>query len=455
MKTGTLIRQRSWSWMLRNLILPLGDLAFGQKLMARLAYLENAQWWDQERVFRVRNQSLSQLIEVIYREVPYYREIMDQAKLKPGDILSPGDLWKLPISTKDILRKNYPDQVIRLTGQKTYQASTSGSTGKNFYVREDAETAGRYRAIFLLALEWAGWLFGEPQLQTGMTLTRSLDRVLKDWLLGCHYVSAFDLSDAHLDATLELMEKQKIRHLWGYPGSLYLLAKRAARQRWNLPLRSAVTWGDNLYSHYRETIESAFRTRVYDTYGCAEGIQISAQCEYGSYHIHDLDTLVEFLSDDGSPVPLGEHGNIVLTRLHPGPMPLVRYKIGDLGISAAGLPCPCGRGFGLMDSIQGRDTDIIITPDGNRLIVHFFTGILEFFPEIDTFQVIQDSLDSLTVRIVPTALYTLQSPERIITRLKEKGAANFKIQIELVDQIPLPPSGKRRFVISNIQAKPA
>jgi phenylacetate-CoA ligase len=210
----------------------------------------------------------------------YYREAMDAAGVGPGDIQRPQDLTRLPISTKELLRKNYPQRITRPTGQKTYEARTSGSTGKNFAVREDAATAGWYRAAFMLSLEWAGWQMGEPHLQTGMTITRSLDRKLKDFLLRCHYVSAYNLSDKALDDTLNILEKHGVQHLWGYPGSLYTLARRAQEKGWNQGLRSAVTWGYTLYPHYRKTIETAFNTRVTDTYGCAEGVQIAAQCEY-------------------------------------------------------------------------------------------------------------------------------------------------------------------------------
>ena len=61
-----------------------------------------------------------------------------------------------------------------------------------------------------------------------------------------------------------------------------------------------------LYPHYRATIEKAFQTKATDTYGCAEGVQIAAQCECGTYHIHTLDAVVEFLNDEGRPAASDE-----------------------------------------------------------------------------------------------------------------------------------------------------
>src|ERR687885_889744 len=140
------LRRRSRSWLLRNVILPLGDLAFGQGLMRRLRFLEEAQWWDAERLRASRDRSLASLIEVAYGEVPFYRALMDGAGVKPGDVRRPQDLCKLPVVTKQMLRAGYPSLTTRNTGMKTFEARSSGSTGTNFCVREDAVTAGRHRA---------------------------------------------------------------------------------------------------------------------------------------------------------------------------------------------------------------------------------------------------------------------------------------------------------------------
>lgn len=436
--------------ILRDFLLPVGDLFFGQQMIQRLKYLEKNQHLTTLQIIAKQSLALQKLITVAYNEVPLYRNLMEERGIQPQHILSAGDLQKMPIMTKDMFRSAYPTGVTRVTGQKTYEAKTSGSTGENFVVLEDAFTAGWYRASFMLALEWSGWKIGDPHLQTGMTLTRSWDRRFKDRLLRCHYFSAYNLEDPYLDEILQEIDRFKLKHLWGYPGSLYYLARRAQEVGWNQPLKAAVTWGDTLFPHYRNLIESVFTTRVYDTYGCAEGIQIAAQCEYGNYHLHALDAVVEFLDNQGQPVKAGELGNVIVTRLHPGPMPLIRYAIGDLGVPSEKTFCPCGRGFPLMQSIQGRNADIITTPSGNRLIVHFFTGVLEHFPEVDSFQVVQTRADQIIVKVIPQSGPNPLLSTRIANALKEKGAEDLEILINYVDEIPLPPTGKHRFVISQI-----
>jgi phenylacetate-CoA ligase len=437
-------------WLLRKAVLPLGDRAFGQRMMSRLAFLEKAQWWDRAEIAARRDKLLSALIRTAYEEVPFYRNLLRENSVTADDVQCVEDLIKIPVITKDMMRRQYPEFTTRPTGQKTYESRTSGSTGENFAVLEDRQTAGWYRASFLLDLEWAGWRAGQPHMQTGMT-QRSMDRWLKDLALRCHYVLATDLSDVALDRHLEWLSRTKTRHLWGYPQSLYCLALRAQATGCDISLSSAVTWGDSVYPHYRRAIESAFDTRLFDTYGCAEGMQIAAQCgQDHAYHVHALDVIVEYLDDNMVPVVPGEPGNIVVTRLHPGPMPLIRYRVGDVGTGGGERACSCGRGFELMESIHGREADIITTPTGNRLIVHFFTGILEHYPEIETFQVVQETQDALVVRIVPREGYSDRVGRDLRQRLQEAGAADMSISIEPVEDVPLPPTGKRRFVISRL-----
>lgn len=441
----------SWTWVLRMLVLPLGDYVFGQRLMRRLSFLEQAQWWDPERIAANRRKALSALIELAYREVPFYRDLLDRAGVDPRAVSALEELRQIPVVTKGMLRARYPAGTTRPTGQRTFEVCSSGSTGENFFVREDMETAGWYRASFLLALEWSGWRIGVPHLQTGMTLERSPDRRWKDRLLRCHYVSAYDLRDVHLDRCLELIEKHRLEHVWGYPGSLYYLARRAAERGWNRPLRSAVTWGDMLHPHYRRAIETAFRAPVFDTYGCGEGFQIAAQCGTGStYHVHSLDVIVEYLDEQGRPVPPGQPGDIVVTRLHPGPMPLIRYAVGDIGVAVAGRRCSCGRGFEVMEGIEGRSGDVVVTPSGNRLIVHYFTGVLEHFSDVENFQVLQEERDRLVVRIVPGAGFSSETARRVRDRLRTQGLTDMAIDVEVISEIPVPKSNKHRFVLSRV-----
>jgi len=443
-------------WALRNVILPVTDAAMAHPMVRRLRFLEEAQWWDPDRIAAMRNNLLAEVIRIAYAEVPFYRDWMDRAGVRPSDIRRPEDLARIPVIGKSDLRAAYPHRVVRSTGHPAHETTTTGSTGSAFSVMEDNETAGWYRASFLLACEWGGWRIGDPHLQSGMSIQRQGVKALKDRAMGCSYAVANVLTDDRMDELLELLERRRIRHVWGYPLFLHVLAARAVQRGWNRPMASLVTWGDALHPEQRRTIEAAFQTRVTDTYGCGEGFQASAQCGEGdTYHTHDLDVILEYLDDEGRPVPAGTSGQVVITRLHAGPMPLIRYRVGDMAAAGDGTPCPCGRGFGTMAKLEGRISDCVLTPAGNRLTVHSFAAGMQTFHDLESFQVEQEDAHNLRVRVVPGAGYSAGTAPRIVETLKEYGLVGMQVTVETVPEIPPTPGGKRRFVINRLLESPA
>ena len=438
--------------LLLDLVLPLGDKATGQEIMRLHRFYNDSQWWSHSQLKEYQETALKELVPLVYREVAVYRDLYDQAGIAPQDIQSISDLVKLPIVTKDIFRGAAAEDCVRETGMPVTKLSTSGSSGQPFTVVTDSLSMSHSRALMFLRAEMSGWDIGDPHLQTGMSLERGLVKTLKDNLLRCHYSSAFDLSNDVLDRFLDVLSSKHLKYIMGYPGSIYHIALRAKEVGFDYELHGVVTWGDNLYQHYRETIEEVFSCRVTDTYGIGEGIQVAAQCDAkeGGYHVFMPHVIVEIVDDNGVAVAPGEMGHILLTRLYPGAMPLIRYRVGDLGIKSVVEKCPCGRGSEMLDSIEGRDTDVIVTPSGNRLIVHFFTGILEYYSSVNTFRIVQESIEDLRIEIVANDDFTDQDWESITEEIHRKGDAGLNIKLDIVDEIAMPANGKRRFVVSEI-----
>lgn len=442
-----------YSKLLTNIVLPLGDVLTRNQIMKYYNLYDKMQWMDRHSIRAYQDNKLIETLSLAYKEVPFYNNLYSKHGVDINSIKTINDLPRLPVVTKSDLRKSYPDGCTRSTKFPCREYCTSGSSGNPFAVRVDNETMSMARALMFLRANYSGWSIGEPYLQTGMSLDRGIVRKLKDILLKVEYASAFDLSDRVLDMYLDLIERKKLDYFMGYAGSLYCVAERALAVGFNTPLKGVVSWGDNLYAHYREKIERAFKCRVTDTYGCGEGIQIAAQCgrDDGAYHIFMPHVALEVVDDDGNPVPPGHGGNIVLTRLHPGAMPLIRYWVGDIGVKSGEESCSCGRGFELLAKVEGRDTDVVVTPRGNRLIVHFFTGIFEYYTSIDTFKVVQEERDRITVLLVPRSDFKPEHWESLKAEILEKGDSELIIEMKLVDEIPLERSNKRRFVVSTIR----
>ena len=145
---------------------------------------------------------------------------------------------------------------------------------------------------------------------------------------------------------------------------------------------TVATTGDMLYPHYRKIIEKQFNCKIFDGYG-GESTAVSFECEeHNGYHICDEDVIVEFFKEDEHVVP-GETGRIVFTNLNNYAMPFIRYDIEDIG-TYTDESCPCGRGLSLMKSVEGRDSDIIMTPDGDIIVVQFFLFLFEYIAGVDS-----------------------------------------------------------------------
>ena len=128
---------------------------------------------------------------------------------------------------------------------------------------------------------------------------------------------------------------------------------------------------------------------------------IAAECEYHTYHIMSPHVYIEILDENGNEVKDGELGNIHVTHLDNFLMPLIRYKIGDLGVkSSPDYVCNCGRSLPVLKHIIGRDTDVVYTESGKPLIVHFFTGIFEHFSTINQFQVVQKDNEPFNIKYI-------------------------------------------------------
>lgn len=104
-----------------------------------------------------------------------------------------------------------------------------------------------------------------------------------------------------------------------------------------------------------------------------------------------------------------------------------------------------------MESVEGRDSDIIKTSDGKYLMVQFFVVFFEYQEGVEQFQIIQRKLDEIEIKIVRNEKLTDADIEYIGSSIKEGGGENLKVNFNFIDDIPVEKSGKRRFVISEIE----
>ncbi len=433
---------------IEHIILPIGDFFNKSSYIKQLKYWRIVDRLSVLELQKLQENNLKKLLLHTVKNVSKYQDI----KLKGDDPYS--WLQQFPVLMKEDIRNN-SDALISSEEKKenliTY--SSSGSSGVQSTVFMNKQEQSIIRGILTHWWEWSNYQIGKPIVQTGMTVERSVIKTLKDFFFRTKYINAFSLSEEQLKSLCNDLNHTKKYHLSGYASSLNIIAEYVLEKGYNIKLQSVISLGDKLFSYYKKNIEKAFSCSVYDTYGSNEGLMIAAQKDLDYMYILSPHVFVEVVDDMNNPVKNGEMGHLLITRLDGFSMPIIRYKLGDLGILLPKEKYPKNRAFNypLLQQIVGRETDVIILKDDKKLTVHSFTGIFEFVSEIKQFKVVQNDRKGIVIEYIKSDGFTIKTLETITFELqKHIQDTSFKIDYKEVKNIPPTKSGKPQIVESNL-----
>ncbi len=164
------------------------------------------------------------------------------------------------------------------------------------------------------------------------------------------------------------------------------------------PLKAVLTSSEKLTPIMRETISKAYNCKVFDAWSGMEYCSLISECEHGSLHISPDAGIIELLDNNLQPVKVGEIGTVYCTGFLNFDQPLIRYKIGDQMI-LRNTTCGCGRSMPVIDEIIGRVEDVVYGKDGREMVR--FHGIFVGLKTVKLAQVIQNSLNEITIKLVP------------------------------------------------------
>jgi len=439
-----------YSKIYRSVIFPLAELSQGTHILKTLELLEDSQWRTPDEIRAFQESRLRELIQHSYTNVPYYRSTFDRLGLKPADINSVEDLQKLPVLSKDIIRRNFPDNMIasNIPRKGLTLCHSGGSTGEPLPYYQDRQAISWRFACLFRFWRWAGYELGKRWIRLDLIAHDTPAQKMMDALGRCKFFRLSRMNQDTLRLSVERIRKYRPELIRGYASQVFLLAKYLKDNNISdIKPVSIITTGDMLFPHYRQLIEEQFHCAVFDNYG-GNSIVISSQCESGTHHIAAENIVLEFVKDDRVVRP-GQLGAVLVTDLSNYGMPFIRFKIGDLA-SPCQEVCKCGRGLPIMSPVIGRDTDIVVTPDGNYLVAYFFGRIFESMMSVDQFQVVQEAEDEIEVKIVNNNKFSNQDARYIEDAIRQGAGEKLKIRLNFVKDIPVPRSGKIRLVISEI-----
>lgn len=423
-----------------------------------VAELRANQWLTGDAISAIRQEKLERLLVHAYHHVPYYRAAIDACGGDPTSLAQPERFTRLPVVTKAIIRKNLARLCAQASARnRLRRKSTSGSTGEPVIFYTDDRLAAYLTASVIRNKEWTGWcmsareasLWGAPM---DATKALNLRGRIRGAVTGSLFLSAYDLTEDAMDRYISSIARFKPMLLVSYPSILEVFAEHCRRRNARFAsLRAIVTSAETLWPHQRAVIEDVFGTAVFNRYGCREVGDIAQECSaHSGAHVSADFVYVEIVDDAGNPCKAGETGEVLVTCLENYGMPLIRYAIGDRSSWAVQSACQCGRGLPLLDAIEGRSLDVVRTRSGLHIGGTYWTILLRSRPGFARFQVVQDTLDGVTLRFVPDGDFDEAALKYYAARIKEKCGEEFEVAFQKEEEIERTGAGKRRLVVSHV-----
>lgn len=400
---------------------------------------------------------LRTLVAHAYATAPFYRQHYDASGFQPAQLRSPEDLVRVPLVTKELIKAHKDAMISSVADRSTLtENATGGSTGQpmKFYLsrqQSDARTAAAFRNFRMV-----GWDFLTPTLLLAgapIDISRSQRRIqrFRQWLKREYVFPMFGLTERDFEDLRRLIISKRPSVVMGYTSALYLFAQWVQRRHpESIRIPVIIQTAEKVESFQIPVIESGFQGKFYKHYGAREmiGIGIECPCRNGM-HANGESLVVEIIRD-GRATRVGEPGEIVLTDLYSQAMPLIRYKIGDLGTRLADC-CDCGRNSFLFEVTEGRVQDIISTADGRFVSAVFFPHLFkEVSDAVERFQVVQRTQTDILIKVVRTHAYSAATEEYLRTQILRRVGETVVLTFEYVSDIPPEPSGKFRWTRSEV-----
>lgn len=327
---------------------------------------EHYECMEREELRKLQGARVSAMVERVYNTVPFYRKKLQDAGMEPGDITTIDDLKKLPFTTKQDLRDNYPFGLFTVPQADIVRLhASSGTTGKSTVVGYTHNDIQMWSEVVARSLTMAG--VGKTDI-----IQVAYGYGLFTGGLGLHYgaekvgASVIPISGGNTKKQLQLMEDFGSTVIACTPSYAAYLGEALVEEkidRRNLKLKAGVFGAEPWTEEMRTQIEQLLGIKAYDIYGLSEiigpGVSMECHCQKGM-HIFEDHFIPEIINPEtGVVLPYGELGELVFTPATKEAMPLIRYRTRDLTRLHADK-CECGRTLVRMEKCVGRSDDMLI-----------------------------------------------------------------------------------------------
>lgn len=430
------------------------QLRYGGSFARHLAGYRERDGWSRDRLAEWQNAKLLALLRHAVDHVPHYRRLHERGEYPIEEVRTVEDLSKLPILDKGEIRRN-PEAFLATDPKALHVLHTSGTTGTPLRLYRSTETIRDWYACFEhRAREWGGVSRADRYAMLGGQLVVPVEAARPPfWVYNASarqlYMSVYHLAPAFLDAYLDELRRREVVHMYGYASAMDALAAHALRVgRTDVRLKVATSNAEPLFEHQRERIAMAFSCDVRDTYGNSELSIAAFECAAHRMHLSMEVAAVEVVGEGGRPCPVGQVGEFACTALLNFDQVLIRYRMGDRGaLHADASTCECGRHSPSLAIIEGRQDDVLVTPDGRQVgrLDPVFKGGMHLLEA----QIVQVALDEIHVKVVPAPGYSAADAEAIVSRVRDRMGP-VTVKVLQVTGLPRSANGKFRAVVSQL-----
>ncbi len=384
---------------------------------------------------RVVERRLRKVVRDAYRNVPFYRSGFDRAGLNPAHFRGTADLALLPFLTKADVQEHFPNGLVaRGTNlDRCVHSATTGSSGVATNFVFTPKTYAYYHATSFKVYTMVGYRPWHRATYIKYTAVPAPN-------LGPIFRVGHIPSLVPVEEHIEALRRQRPDLLVGYASLVLDVARNVTEDDLRVIKPRFISVNSELSTQaQRDEIAAVFQCPVYDEYSSEETWMIASQCREHRYHLFTNNVWVEFLDPDGSEVPAGEIGEIVLTTLQSPAMPFIRYRIGDLG-RAGTEPCPCGSTLPVLASFEGRADDAFVLAGGDRVpslkLLNVFTTFIKADADfIREFKLVQTDLAKATVHLVAGPHYSTEQADALVRKLQSLVPEPVTFTIDLVDRL--------------------
>ncbi|MDD2433542.1 MAG: phenylacetate--CoA ligase [Clostridia bacterium] len=423
---------------------------------------QHCECMPQEQLAAVQLERLKNIVERVYHDVPFYRSKFQEIGLEPAEINTLDDLTKLPFTTKQDLRDNYPFRMFATSLSDIVRVhASSGTTGKPTVVGYTRSDLNNWSELMARSLTCGG------------TIKNSVIQIAYGYGLftggfGFHYgaerigSTVIPISGGNTRRQLMIMKDFGTTVLACTPSYAIHLAETwesLGIERSELKLQHGIFGAEPWSEEMRQEIEKRLGISAVDIYGLSEVIGPGVACECqakNGLHIFEDHFIPEIIDPvTGESLPYGEEGELVITTLTKEALPILRYRTRDISILTK-EPCACGRTHVRMHKVMGRTDDMLVIRGVNVFPSQVESVILEIGGTEPHYLLIVDrkgSMDELEVQVeVSPEMFSdqvrgLEDLERKI-RHRLQSLLGISAKVKLVEPHSLPRSeGKIQRVI--------